>query len=425
MNPIQDFPQTDVSLKVVLAIGVGLLVGLEREFASKDVGLRTFSLTALFGLMSALIGGGFPIVGMVAVLCITTYMNVRSMLVNRSLEITTSVAMLITFCIGVLVGLGHVFTPVATSILMTLLLAWKSELAAFAHGLKLAEIRSAVMLGLLTFVIYPILPDHFIDSMDLLNPKEAWITVLLLAGISFVNYVLLKVYSTKGLYYSALLGGAVSSSAAVSEISEAVKIPGGILPHALAILLMTTVAMFIRNLILLGVLEPRSIPIALAPLLGMTLMAIYFVWRARVKHEDGTTPVAPLQVDSPVSLKRVLKFAIMFVGLQAAGTISQRYLGSAGVLSVSFLGGLVSSASATAAAAKLASQGKITPAIAGLATVLTSISSAFVNLPLVHQLTKDKTLTKNLGVTTFACIFAGLLLMVLVDWFQGFMMFSN
>lgn len=418
MEQFVAFPHTDISLKILLALGVGLLVGLEREFAAKDVGVRTFSLTALFGLLSILVGVPFAIAGLIAILCATVYMNARAIMVNRSIEITTSVSLLITYCSGILVGIGHIFTPVAVAILTTLLLAWKSELAAFAHGLKLQEIRSAVILGLLTFVIYPILPDHFIDPWDLLNPKESWITVIVLAGISFANYVLLKAYSTKGLYYSALLGGAVNSSAAVSEISVAIKPPSGLLPHALAILLMTTVAMFIRNLVLLGLFSPQAIPIALTPLLGMTGMAMAFIWRARKNHEPGVSTAAPLQVSSPVSLRRVLKFGILFVLLQAAGTLGQRYLGSAGVLSVSFLGGLISSASTTAAAAKLAAQGKISTSVAGVATVLTSISSAFVNLPLVFQLTKDKTLTRRLGITTFICIVAGLLLMAIATWLQ-------
>ena len=417
MQEVLRFPHTDISLKILLALGVGLLIGLEREFASKDVGLRTFSFVALFGLLCQVISTTFCAAGLIAVLCVTVYMNVRTLLLNRSLEITTSVALLVTFCLGILTGMGHVFTPVAVSILVTLLLAWKTELSAFAHGLKLIEIRSAVMLGLLTFVIYPLLPDHYVDPWHLFNPKEAWITVIVLAGISFINYILLKIYSTKGLYYSALLGGAVNSSAAVTEISDAVKFSDGtVLPHALPILLMTTISMFVRNLVLLGIFEPDAISMALAPLLGMAATAIFFVWKARRKHEDGVSPVAPLNVSSPVSLKRVLKFGVMFVVLQAGGSLSQRYLGSAGVLSVSFLGGLMSSASSTAAAAKLASHGMISASLAGIATVLTSISSAFVNLPLVYQATKDKSLTRNLGLTTLVCIVAGLILMGLVAW---------
>ena len=420
MDSLAAIPNTDLSLKIVLALGVGLLVGLEREFASKDVGVRTFSLVSLFGLLTSLLGVNVLVAGLLCTLVLTCFMNARSMLTNKSLEITTSASMLVTFCLGSLVGTGYVFVPVAGAILMTLLLSWKTELSAFAHGLKLNEIRSAVILGLLSFVIYPLLPNAFIDQYDLLNPREAWTTVIILAGLSFANYVLLKIYSTRGLYYSALLGGAVSSSAAVGEISNAVKTPNGILPHALPILLMTTVAMFIRNLELLGGLEPQAIPIALAPLLGMTVAAVILVVRAQRRHEDGTTTTYPIQVTSPVALRRVMKYALMFVVLQVTGTLAERYMGSAGVLSISFLGGFVSSASATASAAKLASQGKITPAIAGIATVLTSVSSAFVNLPLVHQITGDKVLVRKLAVSTVACIFSGLLLMAIVEWFFSY-----
>lgn len=416
MEPLAAFPNNQISLQIVLAIGVGLLVGLEREFASKDVGVRTFSLVSMFGLLTSLVHIDFLIAGLISTLVMTAFMNARSMLANKSLEVTTSVAMLVTFCLGALVGNGHVFTPVAGAIIMTLLLSWKTELSAFAHGLKLNEIRSAVILGLLSFVIFPILPNTFVDKWDLINPREAFMTVIILAGLSFANYVLLKIYSTRGLYYSALLGGAVSSSAAVSEVSNAVKTPDGVLPHALPILLMTTVSMFIRNLVLLGGLEPEAIPIALAPLAGMTVAAVFLIWKAQQRHEDGTKPTLPIQVDSPVALRRVLKYALMFVLLQVVGTLASRYSGSAGVLAVSFLGGFVSSASATASAAKLASQGKISPAIAGISVVLTSVSSAFVNLPLVHQITHDRALVRRLAFHTFAAIFTGLVLMAIVEW---------
>lgn len=417
-SDIQSFPQSDIVLKLVLAFGVGLLVGLEREFAAKDVGLRTFSLISVFGLLTNLIGLPVAAVGLLATLVLTMFMNTRAILANRSLEITTSAALMVTFCIGGMVANGHVFSPVATAILMTLLLSWKTELSAFAHGLKLYEIRSAVLLGLLTFVIYPLLPNHTIDPWDLFNPKEVWITILILASLSFVNYVLMKVYSTKGLYYSALLGGAVNSSATVAEISVAVKTSTGVLPSALPILLLTTIAMFIRNLVLLGGLEPEAIPIALVPLLGMSSAAAFIIWRAQRMGVQGVTPSLPLQVSSPVSFLRVAKFALVFIALQIGGTLAQRFLGAAGVLTVSVIGGFVSSASTTASAANLAAHGKITATVAGLAAVLASVASALVNLPLVRQITRDATLVRNLAWSTVACILSGLVLMFVVAWLQ-------
>ena len=419
MNPEEfvTFPHTQVSSKIAVALGIGLLVGLERESANKDVGVRTFAIIGLLGMLTSLVGRDFAMMGLASVLALITYVNVRSIMVDRSLEITTSAALVVTCVLGILVGQGHVFTPVASAILMTALLAWKSELARFADGLLLEEIRSAVVLGLLTFVIYPLLPDHYIDPWQVINPREAWITVIALAGISFVNYILLKMYSTRGLYYGALLGGLVNSSAAVTELSSSIKTAEGrVLPRAYPIILLTTVAMFGRNLFLLAVFEPEAVMVALAPLAGMLLLTALFVYRSRRRHDAGLSPSEPLKVTSPVSVTRVLNYAVVFVVLEALGTLAQRYLGTGGVVAVSLVGGLFSSASATAAAAKLASQGKITPLLAGSAAVIASISSAFVNLPLVYQQTRDRQLVRNLALTSFICVLFGLVLMAFSHW---------
>lgn len=73
------------------------------------------------------------------------FADARSLLVDRSLEATTLGALLVIFVLGALAGEGHLFTPVAPAILMTMLLAWKVELRRFAGGLQRAEIRSAVL----------------------------------------------------------------------------------------------------------------------------------------------------------------------------------------------------------------------------------------------------------------------------------------
>ena len=52
---------------------------------------------------------------------------------------------------------------------MTLLLAWKLELRKFAGGVTIDELRSAVLLGLIGLVIYPILPNRFVDRWQLVN----------------------------------------------------------------------------------------------------------------------------------------------------------------------------------------------------------------------------------------------------------------
>ena len=95
-------------------------------------------------------------------------------------------------------------------------LGLETELSRFAGGLQPSEIRSAVLLGLIGFVIYPVLPNRYVDPWQLFNPSDDWISVIAIAGIVFLNYVLLRIYSTRGLYLGALSGGLVNSSATVA-----------------------------------------------------------------------------------------------------------------------------------------------------------------------------------------------------------------
>jgi uncharacterized membrane protein (DUF4010 family) len=212
------FPVTPIALKMAVAIGIGMLAGMEREWSNKDVGIRTFAIVALLGMLASLIGQNIAVAALIGVFLLVAAMNIRSILANHSLEITTSAALMVIYLLGLLVGLGHIFTPVAGAIVMTMLLAWKTELTRFAGGLQPSEIRSAVLLGLIGFVIYPVLPNRYLDPWQLFNPSDAWISVIAIAGIGFLNYVLLRIYSTRGLYLGALFGGLVNSSATMAEL---------------------------------------------------------------------------------------------------------------------------------------------------------------------------------------------------------------
>src|SRR5271170_355877 len=278
---VNRFPPAEVGAKIAVSLGIGLLVGIEREWSNKDLGARTFALTALLGTIAALFEPSMVIVSIVGVFLIIAFANARSLLVDRSLEATTSAALLVIFVLGALAGQGHLFTPVAASILMTMLLAWKVELHRFAGGLQPTEIRSAVLLGLLGLVVYPLLPDRFIDRWELINPRQAWLTVIVIAGIGFVNYVLLKIYGTRGVYLSGFLSGFVNSSAAAIELARPLGTGGAASGDAVAALLLTLVAMFARNLLILALFSPSAVLTAAGPIAAMTVLALIFIRREK------------------------------------------------------------------------------------------------------------------------------------------------
>lgn len=400
----------DVANKIALSLLLGLLVGFEREWAQKEIGVRTFAVTSLLGTLSWLASESMAHTAFCGVFLTVLLLNVHSLLRDRSLELTTSAAMMLIFVLGVLIGNGRFFTGATGGILLTMLLAWKVEMERFADQLQPKEIRGAVLLGLFSFVIYPLLPNRFVDASELLNPRQAWVTIVVIAGIGFVNYVLLRLYHQRGLYYAAFLGGLVNSTLMVVELAPLLRGAAGKYDEeAERILFLPNVAMFLRNLVLLAVLAPSAASGASIPLLSMTLAAGAFSLAQSRQPRVQRTEVA---LPSPVALRRIIKTGTIFVLLAAIGTLAQRHFGDMGFFAISILGGAISSASATATAAALATSGAVSLEMAGMATLFASIASALSNLPLIYDQARDARLTRRLSVWTCLCAAVGLVALV-------------
>lgn len=317
--------------------------------------------------------------------------------------------------LGVLIGEGHWFTAVASAVLVTMLLAWKTELSRFAGGLTTEEIRSAVFMALLAFVIYPILPSHFVDPWKLINPREIWVVIIILAGIGFANYVLLRVYGTRGFYYTALLGGLVNSTATVAELCRPLAATGeGTANVGVTAVLLTSAAGFARNLAVVAIFALPAFSTAFSPLAAMAAFVAAAVWFQR--DRSAHRPIK-LDISSPISLRRVVMFGALFVIIEIVSKLAEADLGHGAFLAISFLGGLAGSASTAATAAIMASHGQLRPEIAGIAVVLCSISSTLVKLPLTYHQTRQKKLTGNLMVLSSLMVLLGLLVLrVRIFW---------
>jgi uncharacterized membrane protein (DUF4010 family) len=293
---------------------------------------------------------------------------------------------------------------VAAVLLLTLILSLKSEFSSFAGGLRPEEIRSAVLIGLIGFVIYPLLPDRFIDPWKLINPRESWITVIVIAAIGFINYVLLRLYSGRGLLYTAILGGLVNSTATIAELASWLREPSPETERTATFFNFVTVAaMFARNLVLLAIFDGQAVAVAAPPMVAMSCCSAIFVWFNR----GAAYPDGELKLSSPVSIRKLVSFGTLFLVIEVAGAMGKRYLGRYGLVMVSLAGGLVSSASTTAAAAILAAHGETMAYTAGLATIVASIASALSNVPVIYRVTKNAGMTRGLVVKTVAVVLIG------------------
>ncbi|WP_217602227.1 DUF4010 domain-containing protein [Chitinophaga sp. GbtcB8] len=403
---------------MAVSIGIGMLVGMERMWSHKETGIRTFSIVALLGTLATVIGPDFSIACLIGVFLLVLITNARSLLIDRTTEITTSAALIANYILGVLVGLGHIFTPVAGAIIMTMLLAWKTELNRFAGGLQPSEIRSAILLGLIGFVIYPLIPDRYIDPWQLFNPSDAWLSIIAISGIGFVNYFLLRMFSTRGLYLGAIFGGLVNSSATVAELGARAQATGQS-KKIKTLCLLTTEAMFARNLLLILLFSERSLAAAALPIIAMSVVAGLWIWKDNIRKElSGKEQPVSLHLESPIAIQKVISFGFLFIVVQIGGTLLTKVFGSYGILATGFFGGLVSSASTTAAAATMANHGKITAAVAGSVAVLSSLASTIVNLPIIWRTIEDKAIVKQLTLEIITILVAGIAVVALDRIFE-------
>jgi len=96
-----------------IALGLGLLVGLQREsVASKLGGLRTFPLVTLFGTVCALLGqtfGGWVVAtGLIALAGLIFAGKSAELSEGRpDTGLTTEIAMLLMFGVGAYLIIGH------------------------------------------------------------------------------------------------------------------------------------------------------------------------------------------------------------------------------------------------------------------------------------------------------------------------------
>ena len=381
--PLSEWPYPLTLERLGLALAIGLFVGLERERRRKASGVRTFAFVTLLGCLGGLLGDAYALLCIFLLGVLIVFLNLQTLRADRGTELTTSAALLVMGVVGVLCGQGHTFTPVAVAVATAALLAWKEPLKGFSIHLSDAELRSAILLAILAFVIYPALPTGPVDPWNVLVPREAFLTVILIAGIGFVNYILWKIYGARGIELTGFLGGLVNSTVAVSELAARVQDSGGQMADiAYRGSILATAAMVVRNTIILAILAPLALSTAA---LGHACMLIacggLIALQRRQATPAGDTPI--LNLESPFSLKAALKYGVIFLVLQVVVVLAQQFLGQVGVYVTSVLGGFVSSASAVAAAASLSSQGNISSSVAGISAVIASLTSAAINLPLI------------------------------------------
>jgi uncharacterized membrane protein (DUF4010 family) len=397
-NAVSHWAFLPTLVRLALALGTGAFVGLEREHRGKG-GARTFTFASLIGCLGGLLGNSYALLAIILIGVFVCFLNFREWQLHQNLQLTTSAALIIVGFGGVLCGKGHAFTPVATAVITAALLAWKQPITGFATGLSDVELRSAVLLAILSFIVYPVLPAQPVGPYGLVQLQETWATVLLIAALGFVNYVLWKIYGPRSIDITSFLGGLVNSTAAVAELSSRVREAGeGFVKLAYRGVMLATGAMLLRNSLILAILALQAFAYSLVPMLIMfATTAILLRFGGGAVTGTTSEPPPDLKLEQPFSLKSALKFGVIFLVLSVAGVLAQRSLGVFGFYAVSIAGGLLSSASAVAAAGTAAAHHQVSLPVAANGAVLAALTSVFINIPIVARAGGQPGLTKALA----------------------------
>ncbi|WP_296200241.1 MgtC/SapB family protein [uncultured Hyphomicrobium sp.] len=313
--------QDELFRRLVVALAIGLLIGLERGWQTREesdhqrtAGLRTFALSGLLGGVCASLSiVSSPLVlgaGMIAFTIALVAFSYLEASEEKNFSVTGVVAGLLTFTLGAYAMLGNETVAVGAAVAMAILLALRDQLHSWVRTVTWLEMRSILVLLAMSFLLLPILPNRPVDPWQVLNPSEIWLLAILIAAISFAGYVAVRILGArKGIAVAAIAGGLASSTATTLSFARlARQHPESTRVLASGILL-SGVTMFLRVIVLAGILKPELLTVIAGPIaaaIAVTLACTALLqWPSRMGAEEQPA----LEIRNPFDLGTVLWLA--------------------------------------------------------------------------------------------------------------------
>lgn len=398
-----DADQTLGRLGVALALG--LLVGLQRQFAKQGehddlfAGARSFALVGIAGGLSAVLSDqfdsaipfatGFIVVG--AMLAIGYLGGIRA----GGIGVTTEFAAVVTFLAGALAGLGQLAIAASVGVATTALLALKPYTKAFVERIEREDVEATLQFAVIAVLVLPALPREALgpEPLDAASPFKIGLMVVFILGLSFLGYVLIKLVGPRrGIGLTGVLGGLVSSTAVTLTMSERSKRSTGLLRTLAMAILLAWAIMYVRVLVEIGVvnadlLRETALPIG-AGALAIGGWALYVALR---RNRGGkTTEKDDERFTNPFSLGPAIQFGLLYGVVLIGSKALSMYLGDTGVYIGAVASGVADVDAITLSMAELSrGNGEIADATAANAIVLAAASNTLVKGGLVWALSSS------------------------------------
>lgn len=351
-------------VRLAVALGVGLLIGAERERrqlsegGSAPAGIRTFALVSLSGGTALLVGGvpllvaGAVVFGGLAALSYT-----RSSAEDPGL--TSEVALVVAYLLGALAARQPALAA-SLGVVVTVILASRTRLHRFVHSvLTEQELNDALLLGAAALVVLPLAPDRAVGPFAVLNPRTLWKLVVLVMAISAAGYVGQRLLGPRyGLPLSGLASGFVSSTATIGAMASRARSEPALLGACVAGAALSTIATVAQ----LGVVLLATSHAALRALAFPLLVAgaVSVLWglflTLRTLRTRGEVEASPGRAFNPLV---AVGFAAAVSAILLISASANALLGSRGLVVASALAGFADAHSPSIAVAALVAAGKL------------------------------------------------------------------
>ncbi|MEO8839058.1 MAG: DUF4010 domain-containing protein [Herbaspirillum sp.] len=401
-----------LAFQFAVALGIGLLVGVERERrkghgpSRAAAGIRTFTIVSLLGALGMNLGGGLLLALMVLALGLLLAVGYQ-----RSREhdpgLTTEVALLLTLLLGALC-LRDPALASGLGVTLAVLLAARERLHRFVRRvLSQEELADALILAAGALVVLPLLPDTYLGPFDAINLRTIWKFALLVMVVGAAGYVALRTFGPRfGLPLAGFISGFISGTVTISTMGELSAREPTLMGPAVTGAVLSSVSTLILMAAVLAAVSPDTLKALALPLACGSGAALAYGIPFLFQTVRNTTPLTSTLGD-PFRLKTVLLLAFaLAVTLILAATLNA-WLGANGVLAAALVAGLADTHAAAASVASLVAAGKFDATQAAV-PVLAALSANTLSKAVFAWVS---------GGRHFALqVIPGLLLMVCAAW---------
>lgn len=333
------------------ALAIGLLIGLERGWTaraettgSRVAGFRTFGVLGLIGGVAGLLSPVLSAIAVTAAAAIVLAGYLRETAPGKTVSATNMLVALLTVMLGLLASSGRPVEALAAAATLTLLLSMRHTLHHLLRGMSETELRSVVRFGIIAFVILPLLPDRYMGPLSAWNPRQLWLVVVLVCGLSFAGYVATRrLGPARGLLVTAFCGALVSSTAVTAAYARRLKAEPDNAGPLIGGIAIASLIMFVRVQLLTGVLAPHALPylaIIMTPALVVAALLAVLAVRRSGKGNEGQQSSKGVTLGNPLELAPALGLALLVAALAVASRWALEQFGDAGVAVLLGLTGL-------------------------------------------------------------------------------------